>query len=118
MEIPELKSLSDKDEFVQELTSDSTLTVVRSLADRQMRGYKWENQRIIHSKYNHLFDLMTRLVVPRKYRERVIAIAHKSLGHLGVKKTTKELNRLFTWPGISKQVKDFIAHCEPCLKHN
>ena len=35
-----------------------------------------------------------------------------------MKKTTKELKGLFTWPGISKQVNNFNAHSEPCIKHN
>ena len=45
-------------------------------------------------------------------------LAHKELGHLGAKKTLKELTRLFVWPGVTMDVKAHVNSCDVCLKHN
>ncbi|XP_070198787.1 uncharacterized protein [Littorina saxatilis] len=58
------------------------------------------------------------VVVPREFREGVMATAHDSIlgGHLGTKKTTDRVWRHFYWPGICTDVRRFCASCDKCQK--
>ncbi len=58
------------------------------------------------------------LVVPPNFRREVITLAHSSIlaAHAGSKKTTKRILKVFFWPGLYKDVKDFCHACEQCQK--
>ncbi len=56
--------------------------------------------------------------MPREDRERLLGLAHKFGGHLGVKKMKSKLNRLFTWPGLSGDVTRYVSACQLCATHN
>ncbi|XP_070206310.1 uncharacterized protein [Littorina saxatilis] len=58
------------------------------------------------------------VVVPREFREGVMATAHDSIlgGHLGTKKTTDRVWRHFYWPGICTDIRRFCASCDKCQK--
>ncbi|XP_070200974.1 uncharacterized protein [Littorina saxatilis] len=59
-----------------------------------------------------------KVVVPREFREGVMATAHDSIlgGHLGTKKITNRVWRHFYWPGICTDVRRFCASCDKCQK--
>ena len=94
---------------MQELERDDTLKDIKCLADNKMRSYRWENQNIVHKKLNHPSDNSVRLV---SLRQKFMRLAHKALGHLGAKKTLKELTRLFVWPGVTMDVKGHVNSCD------
>ncbi len=45
-------------------------------------------------------------------------MAHDGGGHLGVRKTRDRLNRLFTWPGMARDISHYVESCPLCLKAN
>ena len=51
------------------------------------------------------------IVAPAVLRPRLLQIAHEipAAAHLGVAKTTARLQRHFYWPGITSDVKQFVA---------
>ena len=117
-ELPDFKTSLQSEQFTEAVKSDETLKDTRILATEGVRGYKWEKGRIVHERLNRPFDTLVRLVVPKDYRERVMTVAHKVLGHLGLKKTLKEIARLFVWPGMTQDVKSYVEKCDKCLKYN
>jgi hypothetical protein len=62
--------------------------------------------------------VVKQIVVPSKYRDRVISLAHESLmgGHLGSKKTLDRITSNFHWPGISNDVHKFCKSCDICQR--
>ena len=52
LQIPEFSTLENTDEYMQELERDDTLKDIKCLADNKTRGYRWENQKIVHEKLN------------------------------------------------------------------
>ena len=60
-----------------------------------------------------------RMVVPLEKRERVLHDSHriKSAGHLGVDKTYDRVAREYFWPGVYRDVYDFVRTCEVCQRH-
>ena len=55
-----------------------------------------------------------RLWLPVGYRERVIKIAHKDVGHMAVAKTLQRVQEHFRWPGMAMDVVKFITKCGAC----
>ncbi|XP_037505621.1 uncharacterized protein LOC119381945 [Rhipicephalus sanguineus] len=58
------------------------------------------------------------LIVPRPHRNQVLHLAHCGLmaGHLGKRKTTDRILADFFWPGMHKDVENFVASCDICQK--
>ena len=56
------------------------------------------------------------IVVPTSYRKHIIKLVHNiPLGeHLGVNKTYQKIIRMFSWPGIRKDVADYCRCCHTC----
>ena len=60
------------------------------------------------------------LVVPKKKRAKLLALAHGSplAAHLGRRKTLNKLARRFHWPGMSVDVRQLLQQCVECQKGN
>ena len=58
------------------------------------------------------------MVVPRKFRAEVLALAHCSplAAHLGQKKTRSKILTEFFWPGLNLEVGQFCQSCEDCQR--
>ncbi|XP_038049737.1 uncharacterized protein LOC119723244 [Patiria miniata] len=79
----------------------------RGLLYRQFQSPKVDRGRIIKQ-----------LVVPQKYRGKVLKLAHDSplAGHLGIKKMTDKLCLSFYWPGVSGDVQRYCRSCDICQR--
>ena len=58
-----------------------------------------------------------RIVLPEKYRDDVIKRSHEEVGQLSINKTIKRTQDLYVWPGMKKDVRDFVADCATCRVH-
>jgi len=58
------------------------------------------------------------IVAPVVLRCRLLQIAHEiaAAAHLGIAKTTAQLQRHFYWPGITSDVKQFCRTCYVCQR--
>ena len=56
------------------------------------------------------------VVVPIKYREALMQLAHERplADHLVDKKIVQRLRRNFWWPGMAGQVASYIRRCHTC----
>lgn len=63
-------------------------------------------------------DFSYKLVVPHTKRIDVIKECHDSptAAHAGALKTTKRILQRYYWPGVAKDVKEYVKKCETCLK--
>ena len=55
-----------------------------------------------------------RVLVPKAYRQRVIALVHEEAGH-GVRSTAAHLARVFWWPKLAAEVQEYTAACKGCV---
>lgn len=61
------------------------------------------------------WHIVTQIVVPTCYRDKVLSLAHDHIGgHLGVKKTLYKILKYFFWPGVSSDVAKFCKNCHIC----
>jgi len=90
----------------------------RELADRKLRGYKW-NDGILLKEFaeDEVFDAREVIVLPKTRKEVVMKVAHTSCGHLSANKVVKIIKQRFTWPTCSADVTKFCKSCETCQKN-
>ena len=56
------------------------------------------------------------LVLPAKYIPKVCRALHNDMGHQGCEKTMSLIRSRFFWPGMSKDVDNWIHQCGRCLR--
>lgn len=61
---------------------------------------------------------VSQVVLPTGYRKPMLELAHdgRFSGHLGPRKTYLKLAQKYFWPGIRKDVTDYVSKCFPCQK--
>ena len=69
-------------------------------------------------KEGEIDKVFVQLVVPQKFRETIMKLAHDSLfaGHLGTQRTVARVTAEFYWPGIQSDVRRFCQSCDICQR--
>nr|XP_022307941.1 uncharacterized protein LOC111113940 [Crassostrea virginica] len=108
---------------------DTSLAKVRSYAQDNVTQVK-KNGNVSWFKKNGLLfrqyitqggdqeKVYSQLVVPSKFRDMVMKLAHDSLlaGHLGTQRTIGRVSSEFYWPGIQSDVRRFCQSCDICQR--
>ncbi|CAG5126203.1 unnamed protein product [Candidula unifasciata] len=110
--------------FYQEQKNDLTLTQCFEATKREPRKTKnaeWKfkvDKGILSRIYSKRGRITKQTVLPLKFREKAISLAHDSIfsGHMGVTKTKSRLLSSFFWPGYSKDIKSYVQSCDICLR--
>ncbi|XP_049329329.1 uncharacterized protein LOC111193656 [Astyanax mexicanus] len=55
------------------------------------------------------------LVLPQRYRQKVMTALHDDLGHLGVERTLEHLRNRFYWPKMAHEVEQYVKNCGECI---
>ena len=56
------------------------------------------------------------LCVPKRFRTRLLELAHCASGHHGVRPTLRRLRELFYWPGMGSSTRAFVRRCHVCAR--
>ena len=137
-EIPEdlfkFESLKNttRQEFIDEQQTDLSLARVRKAIgminnkthkDKPNATHYFVRNGIIFRKYYFSKigkvgeeSSIKQLVVPLKYRRSILSIGHDDplASHLGVAKTKSIILKRFFWPGIFKDIFQYVTSCEKC----
>lgn len=62
-------------------------------------------------------EYISRIVMPRQWRKRIIKQAHEMSGHSGPTKVLKRIWEDFTWKGIRGDVREYVRKCGVCQIH-
>ncbi len=109
---------------MEEQRSDSTLaelfqsvrplTEVKDLA----QGYFIENGVLLRKWVPHgegfMGEPVYQVVIPAKFRDVVLRVAHDESWHMGVTKTYDRILQHFFWPRVKKSVSAYIKTCHTC----
>ncbi len=115
---PSLVDVADVSKLREEVKEDDTLKHCRELGSLKKNGYIWKNELLFQEMEDDTGNLLSRLVLPVGRRKRVVSLAHDFTGHVGVRRTKQLLNSRFTWPGMGKDVLEFVQSCDACLRLN
>ena len=103
-------------ELVEEVKSDPTLEGCRALAEKGEQGFLWERELLYQAKMNGNEEVVHVMVLPQKFRRRVLEMAHEGSGHLGARKVKALLKQRFVWPGMGIDVFTHSRSCEVCQR--
>ena len=59
-----------------------------------------------------------RLVLPEKYRKKVIQRAHTEVGHMATLKTLNRIREAYFWPAMRKHVRAELLRCPTCIANS
>ena len=87
---------------------------MRYLANKNGRGYSWVDELLVHEMEGDTGEIYRRLIVPRVRRADIMKMAsdHPMVVHLAYNNMTSHHKRLYTSPGIGK---DVLAWCKYLL---
>ena len=59
---------------------------------------------------------MNRIVIPSTYSRKIMELVHRSAtaAHMGMRRTWQRARNHFWWPGMKKDLEDYVAQCEEC----
>ncbi|XP_060085301.1 uncharacterized protein LOC132564684 [Ylistrum balloti] len=131
LKVPEmLRDIGSVDELKEEQEKDGTLAKFRKLA-QQSEVYERNDGGNSETYYHKglLFrkfyspkaangKTFRQLVVPEKFRQTVLKLAHESIlaGHLAAKRTASRVLSEFYWPGVQADVTQFCRSCDSCQR--
>ena len=109
---------ADREKLISEQTRDESLRDIRQWAEKGEKGFSLDNGLLVHNLVTPAEQIRKRIVVPSSRRTELLKLAHSSMlgGHFSHTKTTELLNRRFTWPRMSVDVKNLCRQCVPCQK--
>ena len=82
--------------------------------EKKQINYVFENEKLYYRKSS---DDKTLKIVPRiTERQSLIKGAH-FLGHFGVDKTYKDLQKNYFWKGMYKDTQFMVSNCMICIRH-
>jgi len=106
--VKKIKKVRDKDEEVIKVVKEMKKTGVKTLRDEE-----WQIKKILVLKEERVYVLKD-----EKLRVEIIQLHYNMLiaGHGGQWKTVKLVTRNYWWPGITKEVKQYVEGCDQCQK--
>ena len=107
----------DQGLLAKEQTEDASLCKSLEAAGNGEQGFSFVGDVLVH-EVDDGFVTVKRIVVPSSRREQVLRAAHTNLtaGHSGYKRTLARIARYFMWPGMWKQVREFVRACDGCQR--
>jgi len=74
---------TSREEVVQLIKVDDTLSKLRDLADHNESGYEWDTGLLFRVQLDYLGNNTRKLCVPKQLRERFLTMAHERFRHNG-----------------------------------
>ena len=123
---PFIPDLLSKDQLIKSQETDPSLTSVRHVAsdkkDLDTLPVFYYDQGVLMRAYrpprmlnNDAWSEIHQIVLPTSVRTHVLKLAHNSSGgHLGYRKTYQKILDHFFWPGIKRDVNNFVRTCDVC----
>ena len=112
---PVRRGPGDRAELVEEVKRDPTLQGYRDLAEKGEQGFLWERGLLYQAKVIEE-EVVHVMVLPKKFRGRVLGMAHEGSSHLGARKVKALLKQRFVWPGMGVDAINHTRSCEVCQR--
>ncbi|PIK40868.1 hypothetical protein BSL78_22298 [Apostichopus japonicus] len=56
------------------------------------------------------------ILYPTTYHEKALHLLHDDMGHLGLERTLQFARERFYWPGMAKDIENYVKNCDRCLR--
>ena len=78
------------------------------------RNLQIENDLINRQKRSDEFNNLIEIVVQRSLLKEIVPFLHEHCRHFGMAKTFDRVRERFYWPGMKKDVPEWVSSCEVC----
>ncbi|XP_075758104.1 uncharacterized protein LOC142818935 [Pelodiscus sinensis] len=118
----EFQAELQKDLSLQEWRHQAGLGAAQRLGEGCQERFLWEKGFLYREWVPPgevvLWGVQRQLVVPQKYRHRLLYLAHDVplWGHLGTQRTRQRLLQNFYWPGVFGAVQRYCRSCDSCQR--
>ena len=82
------------------------------------RKLQIENDLVRRQKRIDGFNNLTQIVIQRSLLNEILPFFHEHCGHFGMGKTFDRVRERFYWPGMKKDVHDWVSFFEVCYQKN
>ena len=89
---------------------------MEELADKQNKGFVWEDGLLFRSQLTHVSEVVHVLVLPHSLRKKVLEVAHDGMQHMGARRVKALLSQRFSWPGLGQDVIGYVRSCDTCQR--
>jgi len=102
-------------ELISEQQNDHTLTNCMHQAKVGKGNYFFKGGALFHRE-KIADQWVEQLMLPQPRRKQVMHFAHRTLtgGNCRAQRTRARIKLQFTWPGICKDVSNFVSQCKDC----
>ena len=118
IEVAVVKNGGSRKELETETRNDPTLKSWRELAEQGEQGLFWKKNLLFQSKLTHTGEVEDRLVLPKKFQNKVLKMTHDDMQHMGARRVKALITQRFSWPGLGQDVINYIKSCDICQKCN
>ena len=80
------------------------------------RNLRIENDLIKRQKRIDEFNKLTQVVIQRSLLKEILPFLHEHCGYFGMAKTFDRVRERFYWPGMKKDVHEWVSSCEECCQ--
>lgn len=85
----------------------------KNIWSKELRNY-YKLKSELHVKENIVY-FRDRIVIPKSMRLEVLTKLHN--GHIGIIKCKKRVRDMLYWPGVSRDIEEFVLKCKTCEKY-
>ena len=78
------------------------------------RNLQTENDLIKRQKQIDELNNLTQIVIQRSLIKKILPLLHEHCRHFGMAQTFDRVRERFDWPGMKKDVHDWLSSCEVC----
>ena len=80
------------------------------------RNLRIENDLLKRQKRINEFNNLSQIVIQRSLLKEILPFLHEHCGHFGMAKTFDRVRERFYWPGMKKDVREWVSSCEECCQ--
>ena len=80
------------------------------------RNLRIENDLIKRQKLIDEFNNLTQIVIQRSLLKEILPFFHEHCGHFGMAETFDRVRERFYWPGMKKDIDEWVSSCEECCQ--
>ena len=95
---------TDPPELAKYMKRRSELTLHEGVVHRRTKRFGMEEDTL-------------QLVLPKRYHRIAFQVCHDKMGHLGRDRTLTLIKDRFSWPGMERDVKEWLKTCDRCMKY-
>jgi transposase InsO family protein len=79
---------------------------------------KWNGRDLVYKQPDQSLMMINEFKPTEEQKQQIISGRHddKGAGHKGIAKTIELITRDFVWPGLRKDVEEYIRNCDMCKK--